>query len=54
MFGYVNINKQIEDGQRGLWQAFMCGMGLSIKKLIGDVPRVFIKKDINFFNVTFD
>lgn len=53
MFGYVNINKQIEDGQRGLWQAFMCGLCLSTKKLFGDLSRVFITNDINFFNVLF-
>lgn len=54
MFGYLNVNKNsIEDGQRGLWQAFMCGLCFSTKKLFGNVPRMFITNDVNFFNVLF-
>lgn len=53
MFGYLNINKKLEDGQRGLWQTFMCGLCFSTKKLFGNVPRLFISNDINLFNVLF-
>lgn len=54
MFGYVDINKNnIEDGQRGLWQAFMCGLCFSTKKLFGNLPRMCITNDVNFFNVLF-
>lgn len=54
MFGYLDIDKsKLEDGQRGLWQAFMCGLCLSTKKLFGNLPRMFITNDVNFFNVLF-
>lgn len=54
MFGYLDINKNsLEEGQRGLWQTFMCGLCFSTKKLFGNVPRMFISNDINFFNVLF-
>ncbi len=53
MFGYVNISKNLEEGQRGLWQTFMCGLCFSTKKLFGNIPRMFISNDINFFNVLF-
>ncbi len=54
MFGYLDINKNtLEEGQRGLWQTFMCGLCFSTKKLLGNVPRMFISNDINFFNVLF-
>ncbi len=54
MFGYVNIDKtKLQDGQCGLWQSFMCGLCFSTKKLFGNVPRMFITNDINFFNVLF-
>lgn len=53
MFGYVNVTKSLEEGQRGLWQTFMCGLCFSTKKLFGNVPRMFISNDINFFNVLF-
>ena len=54
MFGYLDVNKNnIEDGQRGLWQAFMCGLCFSTKKLFGNLPRMFITNDVNFFNVLF-
>lgn len=55
MFGYLNINeKSIEKGQRGLWQAFMCGLCFSTKNIFGNIPRVFITNDINLFNVLFN
>ncbi len=53
MFGYVDVTKSLEDGQRGLWQTFMCGLCFSTKKLFGNAPRMFISNDINFFNVLF-
>ncbi len=53
MFGYLNITKKAEDGQRGLWQTFMCGLCFSTKKLFGNIPRTFISNDVNFFNVLF-
>ncbi len=54
MFGYLDIQKdKISDGQRGLWQTFMCGLCFSTKKLLGNFPRMFITNDINFFNVLF-
>ena len=54
MFGYLDIEKdKLEDGQRGLWQTFMCGLCLSTKKLYGNYPRAFISNDVNFFNVLF-
>lgn len=54
MFGYLDIDKnKLEDGQRGLWQTFMCGLCFSTKKLYGNLPRTFISNDVNFFNVLF-
>ena len=54
MFGYLNIEKdKLQEGQRGLWQTFMCGMCFSTKRLYGDYPRMFISNDVNFFNVLF-
>ncbi len=54
MFGYLDIQKdKINDGQRGLWQTFMCGLCFSTKKVVGNFPRMFITNDINFFNVLF-
>lgn len=53
MFGYLNITKNLPDGQRGLWQTFMCGLCFSTKKLFGNIPRLVISHDINFFNVLF-
>lgn len=53
MFGYLNTTKSLEDGQRGLWQTFMCGLCFSTKRLFGNLPRMFISDDINFFNVLF-
>lgn len=53
MFGYVNINKKLQEGQQGLWQAFMCGLCMSTKKLFGNLPRMFITNDVNFLNVLF-
>lgn len=54
MFGYLDIEREkLEEGQRGLWQTFMCGLCFSTKKLFGNVPRMFISNDVNFFNVLF-
>ncbi|MCH5151867.1 MAG: hypothetical protein J1F65_04325 [Clostridiales bacterium] len=54
MFGYLDVNKgTLEQGQRGLWQTFMCGMCFSTKSLYGNFPRMFISNDVNFFNVLF-
>lgn len=54
MFGYLDIDKnKLEDGQRGLWQTFMCGLCFSTKKLYGNISRTFISNDVNFFNVLF-
>ena len=54
MFGYLDIDKgKLEDGQHGLWQTFMCGLCFSTKKLYGNIPRMFISNDVNFFNVLF-
>lgn len=54
MFGYLDIEKdKLEDGQRGLWQTFMCGLCVSTKTAYGNFPRAFISNDINFFNVLF-
>ena len=54
MFGYLDIDKAtLEQGQRGLWQSFMCGLCFSTKKLFGNYPRMFITNDVNFFNVLF-
>ena len=54
MFGYLDIEKgTLEDGQRGLWQTFMCGLCKSTKNSYGNFPRAFISNDVNFFNVLF-
>ena len=54
MFGYLDIEKgTLEDGQRGLWQTFMCGLCMSTKSRYGNFPRAFISNDVNFFNVLF-
>ncbi len=54
MFGYLDIEKdKLEEGKRGLWQTFMCGMCFSTKRQFGNVPRLFISNDVNFFNVLF-
>lgn len=54
MFGYLDIEKgKLQDGERGLWQTFMCGLCMSTKTAYGNFPRAFITNDINFFNVLF-
>lgn len=54
MFGYLDIEKdKLEEGQRGLWQTFMCGLCMSTKNAYSNFPRMFISNDINFFNVLF-
>ena len=54
MFGYLDIQKDtLNDGQRGLWQTFMCGLCFSTKKLVGNIPRKTITNDINCFNILF-
>lgn len=54
MFGYLDIEKgKLQDGERGLWQTFMCGLCMSTKSAYGNFPRAFITNDINFFNVLF-
>ena len=54
MFGYLQIDKStLEDGQRGLYQSFMCGLCFSTKKYFSNKARVAINFDINFFNVLF-
>ena len=54
MFGYLNIQKDLLDsGQQGLWQTFMCGLCLSTKRQIGNLPRLFVNNDVNTFNVLF-
>ena len=54
MFGYLQIDKAaLEDGQRGLYQSFMCGLCFSTKKYFSDKARIAINYDVNFFNVLF-
>ena len=54
MFGYLQIDKSaLEDGQRGLYQTFMCGLCFSTKKYFSNKARIAINYDINFFNVLF-
>lgn len=54
MFGYLDIERdKLQKGQQGLWQTFMCGLCFSTKKAFGNVPRMFISNDVNFFNVLF-
>ncbi len=54
MFGYLNIEKaKLQQDKQGVWQTFMCGMCFSTKRQFGNVPRLFISNDVNFFNVLF-
>ncbi len=54
MFGYVNIDRQsLSDGERGLYQTFMCGLCISTKKYFRDSARLTVNYDINFYNVLF-
>lgn len=54
MFGYLNIARdKLPEDKRGVWQSFMCGMCFSTKKLFGNLPRLFISNDVNFFSVLF-
>ena len=54
MFGYLNIEKaKLQEDKQGVWQTFMCGMCFSTKKQFGNIPRLFISNDVNFFNVLF-
>lgn len=54
MFGYVNIDKEsLSDGERGLYQTFMCGLCLSTKEHFKDSARLTVNYDINFYNVLF-
>ncbi len=53
MFGYIDTAKDIEKGAKGLNQTFMCGLCISTKKLFGNLPRMAVNNDINFFNVLF-
>lgn len=53
MFGYIDVDKDIDKGQKGLWQTFMCGLCISSKNLVDNRSRIVIGNDINFFNVLF-
>lgn len=54
MFGYVNIQKdKLTEGERGLYQTFMCGLCMSTKKFFPDIARMTVNYDINFFNMLF-
>ena len=53
MFGYLNIEKAKLQEKQGVWQTFMCGMCFSTKKQFGNLPRMFISNDVNFFNILF-
>ena len=54
MFGYLDVQKdKLEQGKLGLWQSFMCGLCASTKRQFGNIPRMYISNDINFFNVLF-
>ena len=54
MFGYLNIEKaKLQEEKQGVWQTFMCGMCFSTKRQFGNIPRLFISNDVNFFNVLF-
>lgn len=54
MFGYLNIEKaKLQEDKQGVWQTFMCGMCFSTKKQFGNIPRLLISNDVNFFNVLF-
>lgn len=54
MFGYLNIRREtLADEKQGLWQTFMCGLCVSTKKLVGNLPRMFVNNDVNTFNVLF-
>ena len=54
MFGYLQVDKKsLEDGQRGLYQSFMCGLCFSTKKHFTNKARITISYDVNFFNVLF-
>lgn len=54
MFGYLTIDRQkLNDGQKGLWQTFMCGLCISTKNIVGNFPRMTVNNDINTFNVLF-
>ncbi len=53
MFGYIDTAKDIAKGAKGLNQTFMCGLCISTKRLFGNIPRMAVNNDINFFNVLF-
>ena len=54
MFGYLQVDKTtLDDGQRGLYQTFMCGLCFASKKYFSNKVRIAINYDINFFNVLF-
>lgn len=54
MFGYVNVDRdKLSDGEKGLYQTFMCGLCISTKKYFPNVARMSVNYDINFFNVLF-
>ena len=43
MFGYVNIQKdKLTEGERGLYQTFMCGLCMSTKKFFPDIARMTV------------
>lgn len=52
MFGYINIDKdKLTDGERGLYQTFMCGLCVSTKQHFSNFARATVNYDINFYNV---
>lgn len=54
MFGYIDINREtLDKGKQGFWQSFMCGLCFSTKKMFGNISRMAITNDVNFFNVLF-
>ncbi|MEG2014910.1 MAG: DUF5685 family protein, partial [Clostridia bacterium] len=54
MFGYIKVDKtQLNKGELGLYQTFMCGLCMSTKKLFGNIARACVNFDITFFDVLF-
>ncbi|MDD4291223.1 MAG: DUF5685 family protein [Clostridia bacterium] len=54
MYGYLKIEKEsLSEGQRGLYQAFMCQLCMSTKNSFRHPIRLCVNNDINLFNVLF-
>lgn len=54
MYGYINVDKSLlAENEFSLFHTFLCGLCVSTKKIFGNLPRLTLSYDVNFFSILF-